>query len=269
VKAVALFERGPQPDNHGTPKPDPEPKPAATPPEGYVRIEPGSFTMGSPASEVGRQVDETEHRVTITRPFWLKAMEVTLAEWEAVMGADPEVGGLCGRDADCPVSTISWTDAVRFVNSLSRESGLEQCYTAAGFKGLACKGYRLPTEAEWEYAARAGTTDPKAGHSLRDGEDGALEEWRSRRNAPNGWGLHNMMRLPSEWVHDWMGPYLGDSVDPVGPSAGTHRIVRGAGYCPRWHPRRVAKRCALEPDPGGEVLAFIAVFGLRPARTIP
>jgi formylglycine-generating enzyme required for sulfatase activity len=131
------------------------PKPADCP-AGYVRIARGTFMMGSPPDEGGREDDETQHRVTITRAYCMKATEVTHGEWQAVMGSNPSEFTSCG--ANCPVENVSWEEAVGYANALSRREGLPECYSDSTFSGLSCKGYRLPTEAEWEYAARAGTT---------------------------------------------------------------------------------------------------------------
>ncbi|MBM4346399.1 MAG: protein kinase, partial [Deltaproteobacteria bacterium] len=101
--------------------------------QGYVRISPGAFVMGSPEGEEGRESDETQHKVTITRGFWLKATEVTQGEWQAVMGGNPSQFEACG--ANCPVERVNWFEAVAYVNALGRKEGLPECYAVSGQRG--------------------------------------------------------------------------------------------------------------------------------------
>jgi formylglycine-generating enzyme required for sulfatase activity len=251
-------------------------------PAGYVRIEPGEFTMGSPANELERRDDETQHRVTITRAFALKATEVTQAEWRAVMGTNPSSFANCGDT--CPVETVSWFDAVDYVNRLSDAEGLARCYADDAdrtFAGLDCAGYRLPTEAEWEYAARAGTvtafytgdiTQPYDCDPVDPNLDAA--GWFCGNagetthpvgeKQPNAWGLHDMHGNVFEWVHDVYDAYpAGDVVDPLGPAAGVHRVNRGGSWGSGARRARAALRYGNDPDNRNNN------FGFRPARSLP
>jgi formylglycine-generating enzyme required for sulfatase activity len=206
---------------------------AQTCPEGYVRIEPGTFTMGSPPSEEGREADETQHRVTITRAYCMKATEVTQGEWQAVMGSNPSTFKNCG--ANCPVEQVTWDDAVGYANALSRREGLPECYSGSTFTGLGCEGYRLPTEAEWEYAARAGRKGSRYGN-LDDvawyGKNAGGTTHPVRLKQPNAWGVHDMLGNVFEWTGDWFGEYSGAASDPARAAVGSNRVVRGGslGY---------------------------------------
>jgi formylglycine-generating enzyme required for sulfatase activity len=252
-------------------------------PLGYVRIEPGIFTMGSPADELGRRENEEQHQVTITRAFLMKTTEVTQAEWQAVVGNNPSwFAGVwdvaCGDN--CPVEQVSWNDAVDYVNALSDAAGLERCYDAnRAFAGLECSGYRLPTEAEWEYAARAGTRmayytgvntqtecviDPNldsAGWYCGNANNTTHPVGQKQANA---WGLYDLHGNVSEWVQDWWGAYPAlPVVDPVGPAAGSYRLARGGSWWNDARTARLSNRGFLGPRVGTNHC------GVRPARTLP
>jgi formylglycine-generating enzyme required for sulfatase activity len=206
------------------------PKPADCP-AGYVRIARGTFMMGSPPDEGGREDDETQHRVTITRAYCMKATEVTHGEWQAVMGSNPSEFTSCG--ANCPVENVSWEEAVGYANALSRREGLPECYSDSTFSGLSCKGYRLPTEAEWEYAARAGTTAATYGNldsvAWYTANSGAATHPVGQKQ-PNAWGLYDMLGNVWEWTGDWYGDYSGSALDPTGPATRFHRVFRGGSW---------------------------------------
>jgi formylglycine-generating enzyme required for sulfatase activity len=267
------------------PTPDaaqPTPDAAQTPiPEGYVRIEPGEFTMGSPEDELRRFGDETQHRVTVTRAFALKATEVTQAEWRAVMGTDPSGFADCGDT--CPVEQVSWFDAVDYVNRVSDAEGLPRCYADdvdRTFAGLDCTGYRLPTEAEWEYAARAGAmtalhtgdivnadcvpVDPNADAAgWYCGNAGGTPHPVGEKQ-PNAWGLYDMHGNVWEWVQDWYAAYpAGAVVDPAGPASGELRVFRGGGW--RFGAQDARSAFRRESSPA---LRF-SDQGFRPSRSLP
>ncbi|MEW6754968.1 MAG: formylglycine-generating enzyme family protein [Candidatus Latescibacterota bacterium] len=222
-----------------------------------VWIEPGSFLMGSPDMEPGRDPNEgPQHPVRLSRGFYLGKYEVTQAQWEAVMGTRPWEGvGTVPAEPRAPAVLISWEDAQDLVSRLNRAAGDSL--------------YRLPTEAEWEYAARAGTT---ARWSFGD-EEGELPQhawyydntWNAgQRHArpvggklPNPWGLYDMHGNVWEWVQDWHTTLVGvkasgtypatAQVDPLGPPSGSHRVKRGGSFSDFARLQRSAFRDGYSP----------------------
>ena len=262
---------------------------------GMVRIEPGEFLMGSPGNEDGRYDDEDQHRVRITASFLLGETEVTQALYEAVMGENPstaEYKGLSLLGPEKPVQAVSWLDTVKFCNKLSELGDLEPAYWISGDTvtwDRSADGYRLPTEAEWEYAARAGGSDRYSGTDdassvCRYGnvsnptaksrfdwswevfscEDGSQVVSDVGSYQANSWGLHDMTGNVWEWVWDWYGEYpSGTATDPVGPSTGSDRVLRGGSwYFIPWL-ARVADRYRSGPGYRGNILGF------RLARSVP
>ena len=209
-------------------------RPAASAPSGFVQIPAGSFTMGAiPGDSEANSNESPTRQVTISRAFYLQAREVTQGEYSALMGNNPSYFTSC--DSNCPVEKVSWEDAVRYANALSSKDGLTPCYDTSGnFQGLSCSGYRLPTEAEWEYAARAGTT------GSRYGSLGMIAWTKDNSNTttypvgqlgPNAWGLYDMLGNVGEWTHDWYGSYSGGAErDPTGASSGSSRVLRGGSW---------------------------------------
>ena len=207
------------------PSPPPPSPPADRPSEGpaevrnsvgmeFVSIPAGEFRMGSTSSEAAPW-ERPVTQVRISRDFDLGKYEVTQGQWEAVMGSNPSFFDACGLD--CPVEKVSWEDAQEFIRRLNAMDG-------AGT-------YRLPTEAEWEYAARAGTTGDRYGNLDAIAWYGGNSGRRTHpvgQKAPNAWGLHDMLGNVSEWVGDWYGDYPGGTVtDPRGPGSGFYRVERG------------------------------------------
>lgn len=183
-------------------------------------IAPGTFQMGS---NDGENDERPVTRVTLTRGFWLGKTEVTQAQWQVIMGENPSNF----KGGDRPVEKVLWAEAMEFCRKLTareRTAGrLPDNY-----------GYTLPTEAQWEYACRAGTTGPYAGKldamAWYDKNSGK-ETHPVARKQPNAWGLYDMHGNVWEWCLDWKGSYPGGSVtDPTGASSGTYRVLRGAAW---------------------------------------
>ncbi|WP_428262022.1 SUMF1/EgtB/PvdO family nonheme iron enzyme [Haliangium sp.] len=241
----------------------PETEPSPEPDAGSEQYRPalsalagGRFRMGSPESEHGRDDDEGPRQWVTLSPFWMCRTEITQAQWKAVMGQEPsDCDYGCGDEL--PVQNVSWSDVVDYMNELSRLEGLEPCYERSGtvvrWKDE-CDGYRLPTEAEWEYAARAGS---ESAYSFGDdagqlGEYAWYEEnaWKVDRKAravatrkPNAWGLYDMHGNAWEWVWDEYGAYeAGPRSDPRGPASAAEpgtahtdpdspgRVLRGGSF---------------------------------------
>lgn len=217
----------------------------------FTLIPAGTFTMGSPSTEEGRYAGEIQHRVTISRSFYMQTTEVTQGQWRQVMGSNPSHFISCGDD--CPVENISWNDVQEFIRKLNSREG----------KGK----YRLPTEAEWEYAVRAGSEDARYGDidSIAWYYRNANQKTHSvGQKRPNAWGLYDMLGNVKEWCQDWYGYYTANSVtDPEGPSSGSNRVVRGGAFDDSASSARAATRNDYIPDRGGYV-----TVGFRLLRTI-
>lgn len=272
-------------------------------PEGFARIEPGTFMMGSPAEEAGRDGDEVRHEVTLTRAFYLQAREVTQGQWEALMGNNPSyfstsgAGAACG--ASCPVESVNWYEALSYANALSASEGLPECYTLSECTGAAgdglsctgaavnttggnpylCAGYRLPTEAEWEYAYRAGseTAFYNGGITYTDCTldanlnaigwycGNAVETTHSvAQKLANVWDLYDMAGNVWEWAWDCRRDYAPPYTDP-GPDSPScnYRTIRGGAWDNPARISRAAYRNYTIPDDRRTNL------GIRLARTVP
>jgi formylglycine-generating enzyme required for sulfatase activity len=252
-------------------------------------IPPGSFTMGSPSDETGRFDDETQHEVTLTKGFWLKETEVTQSEWQAVMGSNPSEFTSCGRT--CPVESVNWWDATQFLNTLSAMHGLTSCYALRGCSSTPgsecdtisevanCTGYRLPTEAEWEYAYRAGSTTAFYNGGISQTTDCSVDSnlnaigWYCGNasstthpvggKAPNAWGIYDMAGNVWEWTWDWYATYpSGSQVDYRGPTNGPTHVERGGS----WDDIAQSCRGALR-DSFSDPNSRFNTLGLRPVRS--
>ena len=216
----------------------------------FVWIEPGAFTMGSPVWMFEKDGWEgPRHEVVISKGFFLGKFEIEQAQWQAVMGTAPWTGKehVMARQ-DHPAVYISWNDMQEFIRRMNLMAGEDL--------------YRLPTEAEWEYACRAGTTTRWSSGE----EESSLGEYAwysdnvikagmehaqpSGAKSPNSWGLYDMHGNVWEWVEDWhSGPYSSESqVDPTGPAEGVRRVMRGGGFINRAGNLRSAKRFGYEPS---------------------
>ncbi|NJL29197.1 MAG: SUMF1/EgtB/PvdO family nonheme iron enzyme, partial [Thermoanaerobaculia bacterium] len=193
----------------------------------------GTYQIGSPESEPGRFDNEPLHQVELTRGFWIGETEVTQAQWRALMGSNPAKHSECGDD--CPVDSVSWFEVVGFANRLSSREGLESCYEISGegvkLKTLDCDGYRLPTEAEWEVAAREGQRDSTDLDKIAWYRDNSSGPHPVKGKEPNPWQLYDMLGNVWEWTWDWYGPYPAKSTpDPLGPEVGSERVLRGGSW---------------------------------------
>jgi len=248
------------------------PQNSAGAPAGFVLIPAGDFMMGSPTSEPDRYDDENQHEVRITRAFYLQKTEVTQGEWKRLMGNNPSLVWRCGDQ--CPVENVSWWDAVAYANALSKKEGKAQCYQLSScsgspgderyecgevsFVGVTCGGYRLPTEAEWEYAARAGNKGERYGEVgdvawYAGNSDSEIHPVGKKR--ANAWGLFDMLGNVWEWNGDWAGAYEG-ATDPVGPDSGSGRVYRGGCWSSAAGHARAANRGRSEPGFRGASLGF-------------
>jgi formylglycine-generating enzyme required for sulfatase activity len=282
----------------------------------------GTFTMGSPTGEVGRSVInvETQHSVTISRGFFLSSTELKQGEWRALSGGlNPSyfqnatcTNGNCLSNENAndqgPVEQVDWLSAAAFANAKSGAEGLETCYvltgctdttngwkdgihsgcTGATFAGRTCTGYRLPTEGEWEMAARGGTTTATYGGNISAAFgcvtlsgagsfaagtalsslawydcNGGGRTHAVAGKSPNVFGLYDMLGNVFEWTGDWYGTYPGTVTDPSGAPSGTGKVLRGGG----WGPTAGSSRAAWRSYAGLGTRDWAT--GFRLARTAP
>jgi formylglycine-generating enzyme required for sulfatase activity len=230
----------------------------------FVGIPAGSFKLGSPENEIGHEENETQQEVILTRPFELMVTPVTQRLWSAVMGSNPSHF----EGAERPVECVSWEDVQEFIRKLNEHDP--------------GKGYRLPTEAEWEYACRAGSTTrwcfgedesqlKDYGWYLENNGDLPLfgkfdkdivssnkcQTHPVAQKKPNAWGLYDMHGNVWEWCQDWYGDYgSGAQLDPRGPGSGSYRVGRGGGWYDEAQHLRCACRGGLDPTNSDDDLGF-------------
>ncbi len=282
--------------------------------EGYIYCTGGAFAMGSPSDETGRNDDEKEHDVTLTNDFLIMEKEVTQNEFENLMKHNPSSPTYCG--GECPVENLSWYDAVAYAIVLSENKGVAPCYELSdvmcwdgtidsedeenrfcaghggidaaivSLKGVAsvyeCEGYRLPTEAEWEFAARAGRTfaffngDITSPENCNDPDpnldlvgwycgNSNYETHAGAKLEPNGWNIYDMHGNVGEWTWDDYGSYSSEAENPEKFSGDeeTPRVYRGGNYSGKAKDCRSAARAAHLPE-----MRF-PYIGFRLAKTYP
>jgi len=281
----------------------------------FKTIPAGNFIMGSPETEFGRRADEVLHEVTLTQDFEIMPKEVTMADFRTVMGYDPSYFTKSLPNPLKPVENVSWYDALAYANAKSAKKGLKpayilsnavcddgttvadcmECKAHGGIKsadvslnGISnvyqAEGYRLPTEAEWEYAARAGTASPVyAGSISIPGCEGdpVLDKiaWYCANSSslthsvglksPNAWGLYDISGNVEEWCWDNYGDYAGDAINPAGASEGHFKVVRGGSIRFDGSTRlRSAYREGFTPDYRCRFIGFRLVKTKKPSSAI-
>jgi len=206
----------------------------------FVLIPAGTFMMGTAITEEGDEDEHPQHHVTLSQPFYLQTTPVTQGQWRHLMEGNPSSFSNCGED--CPVEHVSWHDAQKFIKKLNQLERIDQ--------------YRLPTEAEWEYACRAGSTlsfcfgdeETELGHYAWYEDNSQESTHPVGQLKPNAWGLYDMHGNVFEWCQDWYGEYAPEPVtDPTGPSSGEFRVLRGGSWDGEAGDLRSAYRHRLTP----------------------
>lgn len=262
-------------------------------PGSWVRIQEGTFIMGSPPDEPCRFSNETRHSVTLSRAYQIMATEVTQGQFGAMMGYNPSHFSTCGDT--CPVESVTWHEAAAYCNTLSERKGLPSCYLCTGSGAsvvcsleitshddiYACEGYRLPTEAEWEHAYRAETNtalysgpitslceeaDPNADKIAWYAANSGGMTHPVLQKEPNAWGLFDMAGNVWEWVHDGSVKDLGPDpvTDPWGDETHPNRLIRGGSWSDDLTGLRAACREGVNHPPADTRSDLI---GFRCART--
>jgi len=275
----------------GAPEPDATadslgPENDAAVPGTWISIKAGAYTMGSPSTEGCRDDDETARKVTLSRGFEVSATEVTQAQFLKAMGYNPSFHQACGKE--CPVEWVHWHEAAAYCNALSAMRGVAGCYSCTGAKDAvrckpagagvhACKGFRLPTEAEWEFAARAGTstaffaggisscmtTDSTAGDISWYKVNSTGTTYPVGKKKKNAWGLYDVAGNVYEWTNDWYEASRSKAAvtDPAGPTSGKEKVFRGGAWYYNAEHARSANRERFEPTKRFTFVGFRCVRG--------
>jgi formylglycine-generating enzyme required for sulfatase activity len=226
----------------------------------FVLIEPGSFWMGSPESEPNRDGDEGPiHKVQISKAFYLGKFEITQEQFETVMGYNPSIFDDFETSPHHPVENLSWNEVNLFIKKLNE---------------LNIGKFRLPTEAEWEYACRAGTETPYYWGSEMRFNGQSEYTWANSRSMamthpvgekkPNSWGLYDMSGNVWEWCSDWYGPYNDSAVvDPSGLNSGKNKVFRGGSWYDFYESHRCANRHRHGTDLGYTAIGFRVVMEVK------
>ncbi len=243
-------------------------------PPGFTFVEAGEFIMGSEEETAGRDKDEKLHTVVLSSSFYIAKHEVTQSEYRFVMGKNPAAGSGF-EEYTYPVWNVSWYDAIHYCNARSLRENLTPCYSGSGDTiqcDFSANGYRLPTEAEWEYAARGGSGSKRfrfPGSNYIEGVAWYEENSRGRpqpirQKLVNELGIFDLGGNVSEWCWDWKDDYPADSVtDPAGPPSGTFRVIRGGNWAAYEKSCRTTDRAISNPNNRNDQIGF------RVVRTAP
>ncbi|MDR0495976.1 MAG: formylglycine-generating enzyme family protein, partial [Treponema sp.] len=251
-------------------------------PDNFVQINGGQFIMGSTAREPNRNANEVEHRAGV-KAFYMGKYQVTQKEYEEIMGINPS----SLKGVNVPVENVTWFDAVEYCNKRSEKEGLSPAYTISGRTPATgypitnatvtwnqdANGYRLPTETEWEYACRAETRTPyNTGPTINTSQATYLANRPTNVGSfpANPWGLFDMHGNVHEWCWDWFGAYsTAPQTDPMGPSSGTDRVVRGGAWNSGTSLLRTASRGSEAPATRNNAIGFRLVRLVPPAPVEP